>query len=40
MASKAKKTKISNEFCSPQELRDNINQLLDDVLEIGKDLEH
>ena len=40
MTSKAKKNKISNELCSPQNLRDDNNQLVTDILEIGKDLEH
>ena len=40
MTSKAKKNKISNEAYSPQDLRDDSNQLLDDILEIGKDMEH
>ena len=40
MTSKPKKTKISNEFCLPQDLRDNIQQLVTDILEIGKDSEH
>ena len=40
MASKAKKKRISNESYSPQDFRDNIQQLVTDILEIGKDSEH
>ena len=40
MASKAKKTKISNDSYSPQDLRNDIQQLVTDILEIGKDSEH
>ena len=40
MTSKAKKNKTSNELYSPQELKDDINQLLNDILEIEINLEH
>ena len=40
MTSKIKKNKISNESYSPQDLRDNIQQLITDILEIETNLEH
>ena len=38
MTSKAKKTKTSNGSYLPQDLREDINQLLDDIIEIGNHL--